>query len=88
MVHSKEWATGSRLFGLLTLFRHFPGELVVHSTEWTTGSRLFRLLTQFRHFPGELVVHSLKWTTSSHLFLAFDLISALYPEELTDFLGF
>ena len=41
MVHSKEWATGSRLFGLLTLFRHFPGELVVHSTEWTTGSHLF-----------------------------------------------
>ena len=40
MVHSKEWTTGSRLFGLLAQFPHFSQELVVHSTEWTTGSRL------------------------------------------------
>ena len=41
MVHSKEWTTGSRLFGLLAWFRALSGELVVHSKEWTTGSRLF-----------------------------------------------
>ncbi|ESK65511.1 hypothetical protein GCWU000182_01134 [Abiotrophia defectiva ATCC 49176] len=41
VVHSAEWSTGSRLFGLLTWFPHFSRELVVHSTEWTTSSRLF-----------------------------------------------
>ena len=88
MVHSKEWATGSHLFGLLAWFRPFSQELVVHSTEWSTGSRLFGLLAWFLPFSQELVVHSTEWATGSRLFLAFDLISALYPEELTDFLGF
>ena len=78
MVHSKEWSTGLRLFGLLTQFPHFSRELVVHSKEWTTGLRLFGLLTQFRHFSQELVVHSTEWTTGSRLCGAFGLVSALF----------
>ncbi|WP_218970163.1 hypothetical protein, partial [Abiotrophia sp. HMSC24B09] len=35
----------------LTLFRHFPGQLVAHSTEWTTSSQLFRAFDPFSTLP-------------------------------------
>ena len=79
MVHSTEWSTGSRLFGLLTQFPHFPRELVVHSTEWSTGSRLFgafglvSALFQGASGPLSKVDH---WLTT---FRAFDPVSALFP---------
>ena len=79
MVHSTEWSTGSRLFGLLTRFPPVPRELVVHSKEWTTGSHLFGAFdlvsATFRGASGPLdgVVH---WLTA---FRAFDLVSALFP---------
>ena len=79
MVHSTEWSTGSRLFGLLTQFPHFSRELVVHSTEWTTGSRLFgafdpvSALFQGASGPLERVDH---WLAA---FWAFDPVSALFP---------
>ena len=85
MVHSTEWATGSRLSGFLTQFPPFSQEPVVHSTEWTTGSRLFgafglvSALSQGASGPLVGVGH---WLAA---FRAFDLVSALYPEELTDF---
>ena len=78
MVHSTEWSTGSRLFGLLTRFPHFPEELVVHSKEWTTGSHLFGAFdlvsATFRGASGPLerVDH---WLTA---FKAFDPVSALF----------
>ena len=78
MVHSTEWSTGSRLFGLLTRFPPVPREPVVHSFEWTTGSRLFGAFDLvFVLFPGasgplDGVVH---WLTT---FKAFDPVSALF----------
>ena len=67
MVHSKEWATGSRFFLDFDLISAFSLELVVHSKEWATGSRFFLafdLISAF--FPGasgplERVVH---WLTT------------------------
>ena len=79
MVHSLKWATGSRLFGLLTQFPHFPRELVVHSQKWTTSSRLFGAFASvsalFRgaNGPLERVDH---WLTT---FRAFGPVSALFP---------
>ena len=78
MVHSKEWTTGSRLFGLLTRLPHFSqgasGPLggVVH---WLTAFRAFDLISAlFQGASGPLdgVVH---WLTA---FRAFDLISAFF----------
>ena len=83
MVHSTEWSTGSRLFGLLTRFPPVPREPVVHSFEWSTGSRLFGAFDPVSAlFPGASgplggVVHSTEWTTGSRLFGAFGLVSAL-----------
>ena len=79
MGHSLKWATGSRLFGLLTQFPHFPRELVVHSQKWTTSSRLFGAFASvsalFRgaNGPLERVDH---WLTT---FRAFGPVSALFP---------
>ena len=79
MVHSSEWTTGSRLFGLLTQFPPFSRELVVHSKEWTTGSRLFGAFGLVSAlFPGASgpLVGVDHWLTA---FRAFDLVSALFP---------
>ena len=92
MVHSKEWTTGSRLFGLLAQFPHFSQELVVHSTEWTTGSRLFGAFGLVSAlFPGasgplDGVDHWL--TTYRQLCLSFRLSPSLFKPAAGPFPSF
>ena len=91
MVHSTEWTTGSRLFGLLTPFLPFSRELVVHSKEWSTGSRLcgaFDLVSalfQGASGPLERVVHWL--ATFRQLCLSFRLSPSLLSRRPALFLA-
>ena len=61
MVHSSEWATGSRLFPAFD-----PVSASSLGASGPLAHTFSGLLTQFRPPPRELVVHSTEWTTGSN----------------------